>query len=156
MLPYILGATAVLGLVNRGTAQGRVDTALDTQHQAELAAQQAQLARVPPWEQQQGSILQGFVERGLNIDPSSPAVQEALRRRNLDIAYLKSGHTLQNASWDVQQAQRNVNQYPPSDPLSVLLGIFGPSNDLNPASRIASPTGSTGANWGDPFFGTPE
>lgn len=61
-------------------------------------------------EQTTGAVIQDFANRGIMIDPSSPAVQEALRRRSLAKRMEKAQLTLSG-----------------SDPFATLFGVISQS-----------------------------
>jgi len=77
----ILGATALLNLMNRSSAAQTLATPIETD------------------EQIIGGAIQNFSDRGLQIDPNSPIVQEALRRRALQSSKQQAEVALRGPSW---------------------------------------------------------
>ena len=105
ILPWVMGATAIMNMMNRNTASANV-----------TASQEAAL---PTPDQVTGGTIQGYADRGLQIDPTSPAVTEALRRRQVPLQQIQA-----------QNQYRDAFSSP--DPLGVLFGIL--SKGTNPAS----------------------
>jgi hypothetical protein len=79
----------------------------------------SQEAALPTPDQVTGGTIQGYADRGLQIDPTSPAVTEALRRRQVPLQQINA-----------QNQYRDAFSSP--DPLGVLFGIL--SKGTNPAS----------------------
>ena len=100
-----MGATAIMNVMNRNTASANLQTANE--------------AGLPTPEQTTGGMIQGYADRGLQVGADSPAILEALRRRQVPIQQQQARQQYQDA-------------FSGGDPLGVLFGILG--KGTNPGS----------------------
>jgi hypothetical protein len=117
IMPFVMGATAIMNILNRNTAAAGLQTAEE--------------AGLPTPEQTMGSTIQGYADRGLNIGADSPAVLEALRRRQVPLQQQKARLSYQNA-------------FSGGDPLSALFGLLSGGTNTGTSGTSQIPPANTG------------